>query len=309
MEIQRIAIVGRGAVGLLLADYLTKTMGDDAVRFVADPDRAARYEQEGVSINGKIKRFSFARDWETPADLLIFAVKAPQLEEAIALVGDWVGEDTIVMSVLNGVTSEETLIAAFGYQKVIYTVAQGMDVVKEGNQLTYQMPGELYIGLTQDQYDMEDKLESVRALLERVGYPHVVEEDILHRMWSKFMCNVGVNQACMVYETNYGGVQVPGEARDTMIAAMDEARKVAACAGQLITRKELDGYVAMVDGLTPEGMPSMRQDALAQRKSEVALFAGTVLNLAQNYGMRAPVNQMLYDRILAMEAAYASSAS
>ena len=308
MEIQRVAIVGMGAVGLLLADYMTKSLGGEAVRFVADPVRTARYERDGVLINGEKKQFSFAQDWGSPADLVIFAVKAPQLEEAIAQAASWVGEDTVLMSVLNGVTSEEALIAAFGYDKVIYTVAQGMDAAKEGNRMTYQMPGELYIGLTQDQVDMEEKLESVRALLERVNFPHVVEEDILHRMWSKFMLNVGVNQACMVYETNYGGVQIPGEARDTMIAAMDEARKMAACTGQLITKGELDGYVALVDSLTPEGMPSMRQDALAHRKSEVELFAGTVLHLAKEYGMRTPVNQKLYDRIQAMEAGYERTA-
>lgn len=309
MEIKRIAIVGMGAIGLLLADYITKSLGDDAVRFVADDVRKVRYEEEGVFCNGERKQFSFAQDWGAPADLVVFAVKAPQLEETVAQAAPWVGEDTVVMSVLNGVTSEEILIAAFGWDKVIYTVAQGMDAAKEGNRMTYRMPGQLRIGLTADQYDMEDKLEAVSRLLNQIGFPCVVEEDILHRMWSKFMLNVGVNQACMVYETNYGGVQAPGEARETMIAAMDEARKMAACAGQLIARRELDDYVAMVDSLTPEGMPSMRQDGLACRKSEVELFAGTVLQLANQYGMRAPVNQRLYDRIQAMEAAYGSAES
>ena len=59
--------------------------------------------------------------------------------------------------------------------------------------------------------------------------------------------------------------------------------------------------MAVMDTLNPEGMPSMRQDGLARRKSEVELFAGTVLELAQRFGMRAPVNQRLYDTIREME--------
>lgn len=304
MELNRVAIVGMGAVGLLLADFISKTLGEEAVRFVADPERVARYQKQPITCNGVEKRYSFAQDWDAPADLVIFAVKAPQLEEAIQAAADWVGEETLVISVLNGVTSEETLMRTFGWDKVLYTVAQGMDAAKEGNAMTWQMPGQLCIGLTADQYGMEEQLEALRDLLERIGFPYQVEEDILHRMWSKFMLNVGVNQVCMVYETNYGGVQVPGPAREAMLAAMDEARKIAACVGQLITRKELDGYVELVDSLTPAGMPSMRQDGLAGRKTEVELFAGTVLSLAEDYGMRAPVNQELYDRIRAMEAAY-----
>ena len=120
-------------------------------------------------------------------------------------------------------------------------------------------------------------------------------------MWCKFMLNVGVNQACMAYQCNYGAAQVPGEVRDTMLAAMQEARKVGACMGVLVTQKDMEEYVAVLDALNPQGMPSMRQDGLAKRKSEVELFAGTVLALAKRFGMRAPVNQKLYDIIREME--------
>ena len=50
-----------------------------------------------------------------------------------------------------------------------------------------------------------------------------MEEDILHRLWGKFMLNVGVNQTCMAYETNYGALLREGsEANETMLAAMRE---------------------------------------------------------------------------------------
>ena len=127
------------------------------------------------------------------------------------------------------------------------------------------------------------------------------EADILHRMWCKFMLNVGVNQVCMAYACGYGGVQAPGPARDTMIAAMNEARKVGACQGVLVTQKDLREYVAVLDSLNPEAMPSMRQDALAHRPSEVELFAGTVIQLAEFYGMQVPVNRALYQTIQEME--------
>ena len=60
----------------------------------------------------------------------------------------------------------------------------------------------------------------------------------------------------------------------------------------------------LIDGLDPEGMPSMRQDGLAHRRSEVALFAGTVLNKAEKLGLDVPVNRELFRRITEMEKAY-----
>ena len=213
-----------------------------------------------------------------------------------------VGPDTIILSLLNGISSEETLSLRFGWEKVLYTVTQGLDPVREGNAVVRKGDGTIFVGVPQEDYfDREEKLAETVAFLERVGLPVRREEDILHRMWCKFMLNVGVNQVCMAYETDYAGVQQPGEARETMIAAMNEVRKVSACQGVLLTQKDLQEYLAVVDSLTPASIPSMRQDGLARRKTEVEMFAGTVRTLADQYGMRVPVNETLHQKIKEME--------
>ena len=51
-------------------------------------------------------------------------------------------------------------------------------------------------------------------------------------------------------------------------------------------------------------MPSMRQDGLAHRRSEVELFSGTVCRLAKKHSLSVPVNEWLYARVKEMEAAY-----
>lgn len=253
--------------------------------------------------NGEKCDFRFSDGTEgDAADLLIFAVKGPALEEAMDLAEPAVGPDTIILSLLNGISSEETLSLRFGWEKVLYTVTQGLDPVREGNAVVRKGDGTIFVGVPQEDYfDREEKLAETVAFLERVGLPVRREEDILHRMWCKFMLIVGVNQVCMAYETDYAGVQQPGEARETMIAAMNEVRKVSACQGVLLTQKDLQEYLAMVDSLTPASIPSMRQDGLARRKTEVEMFAGTVLSLANRFGMRVPVNETLHQKIKEME--------
>ena len=134
--------------------------------------------------------------------------------------------------------------------------------------------------------------------------PYEVDPDILHRLWSKFMLNVGVNQVVMVYEGNYGTIQRPGPARDRMIAAMREVIPLSRLEGVPVTEDDLAFYVDLMDTLSPEGMPSMRQDGLAHRKSEVELFAGTVCRLAHRHGLAVPVNEALYRTVKEMEARY-----
>lgn len=300
--IETVTIVGMGALGILYGNALSRHLGADRVRFLATGERLARYRQAEVLCNGEPCAFRFTDGSDGPADLLLFAVKGTDLEQAMDEAAPCVGEDTVILSVLNGVSSEELLGLRFGPGKVLYSVAQGMDAMRQGTSLTYTNQGILFLGLPEEDYfDRGEKLEEVYTLFRDAGVTVEKETDILHRMWCKFMLNVGVNQVCMAYDCDYGGVQVPGQARETMIAAMDEARKVGACQGVLVTRKDLQDYLAVLDGLDPKAMPSMRQDSLAHRPSEVELFAGTVCRLAQQYGMQAPVNAALQEKIREIE--------
>ena len=101
--IEQVTIVGMGALGILYGDRLSRYLGADHVRFLAAGERLERYRREGAWCNGKKCAFQFSDGTDGEAQLLIFAVKAPALEEAIALAAPCVGEETVVLSVLNGV--------------------------------------------------------------------------------------------------------------------------------------------------------------------------------------------------------------
>lgn len=127
---------------------------------------------------------------------------------------------------------------------------------------------------------------------------------MVRRQWGKLMLNVGLNQTVMVFEGDYGTVQQPGKPRDIMIAAMREVQKLATLEGYPISDEEFDDWVKLADSLSPAGKPSMRQDGEAHRKSEVELFAGTIIRSAARFGLNVPVNRWLYDTVKKMEAAY-----
>ena len=296
-----ITIVGMGALGILYGDMMTDALGQEAVTFLADEKRIKKYREEGVFCNGKKCEFQMTSHAET-ADLLIFAVKGTALKEAMELAEDAVGEDTIILSLLNGISSEEILSEYYQKGHIIHCIAQGMDAVKLGNKLTYSHKGELRIGTPDEK--LKPFLDKTVEILKQAGVPYIVEEDIMHRLWGKWMLNVGVNQVVMVSEGTYGTIQKPGKARETMLEAMEEVRKLSELAGTGVTKEDLDSYVALVDTLNPEGMPSMRQDGISRRPSEVDFFAGTVIAKAEKYGIPVPINQMLYEKVKAMEAEY-----
>ncbi len=306
MKIEQISIVGMGALGVMYGDFLTARLGKERVGFVADESRRERFGKDGVYCNGRRCDFSVADESEAgrPADLLLFAVKATALEDAIRTAQNKVGEHTVILSLLNGITSEQIIGGAYGQEKIIHCVVQGMDVIKQGNRVTYAHFGRFCLGIDEQSAVKRQRLQAVLDLFDAVDMPYTLEVDILHRMWCKLMVNVGVNQAVMIHEGTYGTVQRPGAARTLMQSAMKEVIAVAQKENVRITQDDFDAYVALIDSLDADGMPSMRQDGLARRKSEVELFAGTILALAEKHGVDAPVNREIYDAITRMERAY-----
>lgn len=299
MQIEKISIVGMGALGILFGDSLTRKLGKKNVEFLANKVRMKKFQDQGLTSNGVNCDFNLVDEDEEsePADLLIFAVKAGDLDSAIHSARNKISQDTIIMSLLNGISSEEIIGQAYGKDKLVYTIAQGMDAVKIGNEFTYTNMGELCIGIVDHDQTMKNKLNRVVELFDRIGLPYSLEEDIQHRLWSKFMLNVGVNQVVMIYEGTYETVQKPGQARDMMIGAMREALILANKEGIKVTEEDLEDYVRLIDSLDPKGMPSMRQDGLAGRETEVDLFAGTILKLGKKHKIETPINKMIYDRI------------
>ena len=303
MEIKTVAIVGMGALGMLYGEQLQKVLPTGSVRFVMDEERFKRHKNDKYEVNGVEQSFTLQSVAQAePVDLVIVATKFSGLNEALEEMQGLVGPQTIIFSVLNGISSEEYIKERYGDDNLLYCVALGMDAVREGTSLTYQHKGILKLGMLAKK--QRPALAAVMALLEKAGIQYVIEEDILHALWAKLLLNVGINQTCMVYETNYGGAFTNEEARQDMFAAMHEVITVAQREGIKLTEADFEGCVKVLRGLSPEGLPSMRQDAMAKRKSEVELFAGTIIRLGAKHNVPTPVNQRYYDIIKAMEAKY-----
>ena len=302
-EIQSTAIIGMGALGLLYGNQIVSRLGSSGLRFIADRKRIQKYHSMEFTVNGEHRTFPM-EDCETAAhaDFVIVAVKYNALPEALNTMKNCVGPDTTIISVMNGISSEQMIGERYGREKVLYSIAQGMDAMKFGSSLTYTQAGELRVGALSP--EQNNRLEAMTAFFDRAGISYTVEDDILHRLWGKFMLNVGVNQTCMAYETTYSGTLVPGEAHDTMIGAMREVIRLAHAEHVNLTEQDLDSYIDLLKTLSPDGMPSMRQDSLSHRPSEVEMFSGTVREMAKKHGLATPVNDRLYKRIREMESQY-----
>lgn len=301
MQINKVTFIGKGGVGLLYGSMIAQALGNDAVEYVMDDARFERHAGDALTVNGKPCALKSVRASEaTPADLVILTVKTTGLNQALKTMERVVGPNTLIASLCNGFTSEQKIAERFGWEHTVLGICQGMDAVFLNGELTFTNAGEIRFGAAAG-----TELATVTAIDElytRCGIAHTVESDVTHRMWAKLMLNDGINQTCMAYGGTYGSATEPGsEQRRCFVSAMRETLAVANAEGIELTEADLTQMVHLIEGIDPAGMPSMAQDRIAQRKTEVEEFAGTICRLAVKHDIQVPQNDWLYQRIRDIE--------
>jgi 2-dehydropantoate 2-reductase len=300
VDVTIISVIGLGAVGASYAARIADAHPEIELRVVAGGSRAERLRNEGVVVNGERYRFPVVDPGlqVTPADLVIVAVKCHHLPEAIEQLAGQVGPGTIILSLLNGITSEDALRAAYPAAVIPLAVAVGIDAVRDEAGVRYTALGWVEFG---DPVPGERSAGVVRleGLLADAGIRCVVKDDMPHALWWKFLVNVGVNQVSALLEAPYALVQAAGPARDLMIAAQREVVAVAQASGVDLDDEDITRFLDVLDTLGPENYTSMAQDALAHRRTEVDQFAGIVVELGDRYGVPTPVNAVLLQAFLA----------
>ena len=299
MEIRKVGIVGAGALGVLMGKNLSAALGKENVVFIADPERVRKYEENGLYSNGERCDFTYtSTPVSGPVDLIIFALKIYNLEAALPMVKPFVHEDTILMSVMNGISSEQIIGEALGADRIIYSVALDMDAVKVGNHLSYVRPGLYRIGEADGSFS--ERLNAVARLFDKAGIKYEIKSNIYYELWSKLMLNTGVNQVLAVLGDGMYRIIHENQfnSRQTMRDAMEEVRILAAKEGVSIADEDIDKWYTIIDGLKSDGMPSMVQDLRAGRETEVELFAGTIKRLGKKHNIPTPVNDWLYEEIM-----------
>lgn len=195
-EIKTVALVGLGAIGAYFADRLQPVLGDD-LRVIAGGARAERIRREGLVINGKQEYYHVVEPGEgEPADLVIFATKMSGLQQAIEDVRAQIGPETLILSPLNGVESEEVVAKTYGWENIVYSLMR-ISSVKVGNTVSFDPNAAFYVEYGEKKNDpanLSERVLRLKALFDGAGIRYQIRPDMLLAIWEKFACNVSENQ-------------------------------------------------------------------------------------------------------------------
>jgi 2-dehydropantoate 2-reductase len=300
-EIERIAILGAGAIGGFFASRFADAPEFSTV-LVAAGERYDRLRRDGLVVNGKTYRIPVRQPQAAGplADLVLVAVKHHHLPEAIHDLKNLVGAPTTILSMMNGLESEEMLGAVYGAEKVLYGVSVGIDALRQGNRITYTRPGKHYFGEATNS-PPSARVRRVQIAFARAGIPYETPADMKRIMWWKFMVNVSMNPPSALMRAPYAAFQSLPEARALMEALMREVIALAQAEGVDLTEQDIADWYPVLQTLAPQGKTSMLQDIEAGRKTEIEMFAGKVVELGQQHRIPTPVNETILRLIHVLE--------
>ncbi|WP_301107378.1 ketopantoate reductase family protein [Sporosarcina sp.] len=299
-KIETVSLIGLGAIGAAYGSRLHAALGD-SFRVVADEERIKRYKKDGILVNGEIQTFHYT----TPdtisesTDLVLFAVKNAELPQAIKDVKNSIGPNTIILSLLNGISSEDEIYSAFQNEHILHSISVEIDAVRQGNETTFSTLGRIEFG--GKDISMNEDVLAVKELFDRSGIQYKIPENILHTMWWKFMINVGINQTSAILRAPYGVFQSTPSAYRLVEDAMREVVALSQRTGVNLSEQDVKSFWPILHNLSPNGKTSMLQDIEAGRKTEVEFLGGVVCEKGDQYGVLVPVNKQLVRLIEVME--------
>ena len=282
-------IIGRGSVGTNVAYNLRKVPD---VSFAVDKEREFRTRGSIVFNGEKLSIPTFVPSKESEkADLIIVAVKNFQLDTTFPVIDPLLGDNTVILPLLNGIESEKVLGERFGEERIIYGFISNLSVVREGNNVSSFSRGKITMG--EKDNSLSDRILRIKSFFEENGQDVVVPEDIHHEKWLKFLTNTCFNTLTALLEADYDAT---GNNRDMIRASRLIAREVQSVGrrnGVELTSDDVETMIRNTSLLSGKGRSSMLEDMIAGRETENRYFAGAISRMGKQYSIPTPYCDML----------------
>lgn len=304
----RIAVVGAGAIGGWIAGRLALSGLDVSV--VARGDTLQAIDCEGLRLtdNGETRCVAVATS-DDPAtlgehDIVIVAVKAPALVELAGTLEPLIGDETLVIPMLNGVpwwfTGEPLLSVdptgdiadALPFDRIVGCVVHASCRREAPNHVKVVHAEKLILG--EPDGGSSPRVERLCELFHTEGIACEQSENIRRAIWYKLWGNATINPLSALTRSTADQLLDDEAVRGFMAEAMDELAAVGEAIGCPID-ESADDRMAVTARLGAF-KSSMLQDVEASRAIELEALLGAPREIAGRVDLATPQ----LDRIYAM---------
>lgn len=304
----KICMLGTGSLGSTIGGTLAQ--GGSEVYFVDQwKEHIDKINEDGLKMTDEKEDWYVKVDARTsaegmgPVDLVIVLVKSFATKEAVSQLKETnvIGENTLVMSLQNGLGNEETIVEVVGEANVISgkTYVGGRllspGYVSAGVKGKYTYIGELTGEIT-------DRIQAVCDEFNKAGLLCEVSDNIKGLIWDKLLINVAAGALCGITRLPYGPLYEEEYIKETAVAAIQEGIDVAKAAGVKLKSEDPEyPWYAASEGLPETFKTSILQSLELKRPTEIDFINGSVVEWGKKFGIPTPVNRTLVTCVKGIE--------
>jgi 2-dehydropantoate 2-reductase len=299
-------IMGAGAMGSLFGGVLTRVgeevwlVGNTAEHINTICSSGLTFEEKGklqiIPMNATADVASVEK-----ADLVIFFVKTYDTERAVSDALILEREDTVFLTLQNGLGNEEVMCKKIDRKKVMLGITgHGATLLRPGH-VRHAGWGKTLIG--ELDHRITDRATRIAQMFCKAGIETEASPNIHDQVWGKLVVNAGINALTALTGFKNGQLLDYPETARLMERLVFEAAEVARRKGVHIEEDPIERVRKAIEA-TRENRSSMGQDFDHRRKTEIDAINGAVVREAQSLGIPVPFNQAVTDLVKAIEKSF-----
>jgi len=301
----KIAIIGIGGVGGYYGGLLAKQYSDDEnveIVFIARGDHLEQIKKNGLNLITEKGTFT-ARPHlaiDTPSgcgifDCVIFCVKTYSLEESAKLLWPSIDENTVVISLLNGVDNADRLSAVLNkgniYNGCVYI---GAHIVRPG---VVQQAGSLNKLFFGNKSDDKKKATHIENILRKANIDAQYRTDIENIVWEKYVLISAFATATTFMGKTMRGIMDSQKGKELLDDLLTEVLRVSEAKHIELPKNIRKEIIAKVSAFPPEMKTSMQMDFEKGNRTEIETFTGYIVREASRYGLSVPTYERIYSAL------------
>jgi 2-dehydropantoate 2-reductase len=301
----RVAIMGAGGVGCYFGGMLARAGA--SVTLIGRAPHVEAVSRAGLRLESVHFDERIAMSASTDAGaaggahIVFVSVKTPDTEAAAQAIAPYLGADTVVVSLQNGVDSAERIRLHLRQEVIPAVVYVAAEMVGPGH-IRHTGRGDLIIGREQAlPQDHRAGLVAVHALFERAGVPCRVSARVDLDLWEKLAMNCAFNGLSALTRQRYGPLVADGLGRDVLEPLVREMVAVAQASGVPLEAAGMIAAAYRLAAAMPEATSSTAQDIARGRRTEIDELNGFVVARGEALGVATPVNRTVHALVRLLE--------
>ncbi len=294
----RVAVIGAGGTGGYFGGLLARA-GED-VTFLARGAHLGAIRSGGLTVKSRVAgdfRVSARATADPleigPVDLILFCVKSYNTGEAVQTIRSLVGPETMILSVQNGIDSEEQIAQVVGRRPVLGAIALVSSVIESPGVIAQTAgPGKIVFGELRG--GTSPRTERLLETFRQAGIVVEIHPNIRIALWEKFIFICGLSGVTALTRLPIGAILADPETTALLRGTLEEAEAIAHAKEISVAPGYAGRALAQMAGLEPWMRGSLYYDLAAGRPLELETLNGTVVRLGRERGIPTPLNFAIY---------------